>query len=117
MFLVYNPMVTPDRKFDIQVEYHFFRRNGPGGRADTPVPAVRIRRSRTAEEYFNHTDPQRFNPAMMGARSIRRRAAGDGRAGSTARRVRPGRLSTDVQVTDLLSGQSIIARRAFTVGS
>ena len=37
VFLVYNPMVTPDKHFDLQVEYHFFRqgrrRQGRGARS------------------------------------------------------------------------------------
>ena len=28
VFLVYNPMVTTERQFDVKVEYHFFRKDG-----------------------------------------------------------------------------------------
>ena len=28
VFLVYNPTVAPDKEFDVQVEYHFFKKAG-----------------------------------------------------------------------------------------
>ena len=37
VFLVYNPMVTPDRQFDVRVEYHFYRKIGVGQQADGEV--------------------------------------------------------------------------------
>jgi hypothetical protein len=118
VFLVYNPTVTPDKKFDIQVEYHFFRRNGPGGRADTPVPAVPHPPERDGEKYFNHTDPQRFNPAIMGAQFDPNAGhpvmAGQGipLAGFDF-----GDYRLAIKITDLLSGQSITRDVHFTVGS
>jgi hypothetical protein len=118
VFLVYNPMVTPDKKFDIQVEYHFFRRNGPGGRADTPVPAVPHPPERDGEKYFNHTDPQRFNTAIMGAQFDPNAGhpvmAGQGipLAGFDV-----GDYRLAIKITDLLSGQSITRDVHFTVGS
>ena len=33
VFLVYNPMVTPERQFDVRVEYHFFRKGVAGAPA------------------------------------------------------------------------------------
>jgi hypothetical protein len=48
VFLVYNPFVTRDKHFDLEVEYHFFRQSGNG------------------ETYFNRTEPQRFNPVSLG---------------------------------------------------
>ena len=32
VFLVYNPMVTPDRQFDVRVDYHFYRKMASGNR-------------------------------------------------------------------------------------
>ena len=118
VFLVYNPTVTPDKKFDIQVEYHFFRRNGPGGRADTPVPAVPHPAEQNGEKYFNRTDPQRFNPAIMGAQFDPNAGhpvmAGQGipLAGFDL-----GDYRLAIKITDLLSGQSITRDVHFTVGS
>ena len=87
VFLVYNPIVTPEKQFDIQVDYHFFQRVGDGAEAGTERRRDRIRRRAAGERYFNHTDPQRFNPAMMGAAVRSRRGEPvHGRAGGPARR-------------------------------
>jgi hypothetical protein len=67
VFLVYNPMVTAERQFDVRVEYHFYRKAedvGPGPAAVVPGAHPPVR---AGEQYFNSTDPQRFNPALMGA--------------------------------------------------
>jgi hypothetical protein len=103
VFLVYNPMVTPERQFDVRVDYHFFRR---------------VAGNASGERYFNRTDPQRFNPALMGATF-------DPATGEPvmAGQVVPlagfevGDYRLDVQVTDLLSGKSISRDVFFTVGS
>jgi hypothetical protein len=63
--LVYNPSVTPGKHFDLQVEYHFLRKNRPGEEdPDVSVPpglAVM-----PGERYFNRTEPQRFTPVILG---------------------------------------------------
>jgi hypothetical protein len=115
VFLVYNPMVTPERQFDVRVEYHFFRKVAGAApeTASGPHPPGRM-----GEEYFNRTDPQRFNPALMGT-------AFDPGTGEPvmAGQVVPlagfavGEYRLDVQVTDLLSGKSISRDVVFTVGS
>ena len=110
VFLVYNPTVTTERQFDLKVEYHFFRQSGPGPRGPEGV--------RPEETYLNRTEPQRFNPALMGA-------AFDPRSGEPvlAGQVVPlagfedGEYRLDVQVTDLLSGKSISRDVVFRVGS
>ena len=66
VLLVYNPTVTPEKHFDIQVEYHFFQQVGAGRKAEN-AQAGSHPPARDGERYFNHTDPQRFNPAIMGA--------------------------------------------------
>lgn len=115
VFLVYNPMVTPERQFDVRVEYHFFRKVA-GAAAQPPQGAHPP--GQVGEEYFNRTDPQRFNPALMGA-------AFDPATGEPvmAGQVVPlagfevGEYRLDVQVIDLLSGKSISRDVLFTVGS
>ncbi len=121
VLLVYNPMVTGERQFDLKVEYHFFRKvdgtakdNGASGEADAP-PGVR---ARAGERYVNHTDPQRFNPALMGH-------AFDPRSGEPvmAGQIVPlagfeaGEYRLAVQVADLLSGKSVARDVHFRVGS
>lgn len=114
VFLVYNPMVSPEGQFDVRVEYHFFRKGAPGalGAAAGQPPG------RAGEQYFNRTEPQRFNPAVMGA-------AFDPGTGEPvmAGQVVPlagfeaGDYRLDIQVIDLLSGKSISRDVLFTVGS
>ena len=66
VFLVYNPTVTSEKHFDLQVEYHFFQRVRRAGSRRARRPGSHPP-ARDGERYFNHTDPQRFNPAIMGA--------------------------------------------------
>jgi hypothetical protein len=120
VFLVYNPMVTPDRQFDVRVEYHFYRKveAGQGSPVDPVGAAGAAPAGRAGEQYFNRTDPQRFNPALMGT-------AFDPGTGEPvmAGQVVPlagfevGDYRLAVQVIDLLSGKSVSRDVLFTVGS
>ncbi len=117
VLLVYNQTVTPEKHFDLQVEYHFFQQVGKdrkpeGATAGSHPPA------RDGERYFNHTDPQRFNPAIMGAQFDPSAGhpvlAGQGipLAGFDQ-----GDYRLAIKVTDLLSGKFVMRDVAFTVGS
>jgi hypothetical protein len=119
VFLVYHPMVTAERQFDVKVEYHFFRKTERYD--DTREPAeseLTHPPVRPGERYFNHTDPQRFNPALMGA-------AFDPANGEPvmAGQIVPlsgfelGEYRLDVRIMDLLSGKSISRDVFFKVGS
>ncbi len=119
VFLVYNPMVTPERQFDVRVEYHFYRKVAAGvSAADAGVAAGAPPPGRPGEQYFNRTDPQRFNPALMGS-------AFDPGTGEPvmAGQVVPltgfeaGDYRLAVQVIDLLSGKSVSRDVLFTVVS
>ena len=118
VFLVYNPMVTPDRQFDVRVEYHFYRKIGVGQQTGGEAAQGAHPPERTGERYFNRTDPQRFNPALMGT-------AFDPGTGEPvmAGQVVPlagfevGDYRLDVEVIDLLSGKSVSRDVLFTVGS
>jgi hypothetical protein len=116
IFLVYNPTVTSGKQYDLQVEYHFFRRAaGTAGRDTREVrsdhpPALE------GERYFNHTEPQRFNAANAGALADPAGAqpvvAGQGvpLAG-----FEPGDYRLAIRITDLLAGKSILRDVLFTV--
>ena len=72
---------------------------------------------RAGEAYFNHTDPQRFTPALMGAGFD----PGRGEPVMAGQVVPPtgfqeGEYRLAVQVTDQLSGQSVSRDVFFTVG-
>jgi hypothetical protein len=114
LFLVYHPMVTAERQFDVKVEYHFFRKGGGKGPAESDATHPPVR---AGERYVNHTDPQRFNPALMGAAF--NPAKGEP---VMAGQIVPlsgfelGEYRLDVQILDLLSGKSISRDVFFTVG-
>ena len=117
VLLVYNPTVTPEKHFDLQVEYHFFRQvgGGPGGRRR---PGGSHPPARDGERYFNHTDPQRFNPAIMGAQFD----PGAGHPvlagqGIPLAGFEQGDYRLAIKVTDLLSGKFVTRDVTFTVGS
>jgi hypothetical protein len=120
VFLVYNPMVTPERQFDVRVDYYFYRMvaAGQGAPSEAGASAEAVPPGRAGEQYFNRTDPQRFNPAMMGS------AFNPGTGEPVmAGQVVPlagfelGDYRLAVQVIDLLSGQSVSRDVLFTVGS
>jgi hypothetical protein len=101
------------------VEYHFFRR-GVGSARGAPAAhgAESHPPEQDGERYFNHTDPQRFNPATLGA-SFDPAAgqpvlAGQGvpLAGFEA-----GDYRLAIRISDLLAGTSIVRDVHFTIGS
>jgi hypothetical protein len=118
VLLVYNQTVTPEKHFDLQVEYHFFQRVGAGRKADGASAGTSHPPAREGERYFNHTDPQRFNPAIMGAQfdpsAGRPVLAGQG---IPLGGFDQGDYRLAIKVTDLLSGRFVTRDVAFTVGS
>jgi len=100
VFLVYNPSLREDKHFDLEVEYHFFRKEG------------------AAEAYFNRTEPQRFNPGTLGAgfdpSTGQPLMAGQGIPLSA---FREGEYRLAIRVKDLVSGRSIERQVRFTVRS
>jgi hypothetical protein len=119
VFLIYNPFVTSQKKFDLQVEYHFFRRGTGAPRGPAPGQAAGSHPpEQEGERYFNHTDPQRFNPVTLGASfdpaTGQPVLAGQGvpLTGFEA-----GEYRLAIRITDLLAGTSIMRDVHFTVGS
>jgi hypothetical protein len=117
VFLVYNPAVTTDRQFDLEVEYHFFRKSRAGPDDQQPgVPAGLL--ALPGERYFNRTEPQRFNPAILGPpydpEAGQPVMAGQGvpLAGFPE-----GEYRLLIRVTDLISKRSLEREVAFTVQS
>jgi hypothetical protein len=120
VFLVYNPFVTPERKFDIEVEYHFFTKSGAlRGKEQQDVPGDAARPSaREGERYFNHTKPQRFTPAIMGPdfdpTAGQPLMAGQGVPLAS---FPEGEYRLSIKVTDIVSGKSIERDVSFSVVS
>jgi hypothetical protein len=98
VFLIYNPRVGSDKHFDIQVDYHLYRKNREG------------------ERYVTRTNPQRFNPSMMGPHydpaSSQPVLAGQGILLSE---FETGEYRLGITVSDLLSRKSVSRDVAFTV--
>ncbi|HZB25251.1 MAG TPA: hypothetical protein VE379_03900, partial [Vicinamibacterales bacterium] len=99
VLLVYNPFVTPERKFDVEVEYHFYSRH-----ADSP------------ERFFNRTKPQRFTPAVMGPQfdpsAGHPLMAGQG---VPLAAFPQGDYRLAIKVTDIVTGRSIQRDVVFTI--
>jgi len=116
VFLVYNPAVTAEKRFDLQVEYHFFRKGAAG--KPGPAPSGPHPPAQDGERYFNHTDPQRFTPAVMGEQfdpsGGQPVLAGQGVPLSA---FEPGDYRLTITVTDMISGTIVSRDLAFTVGS
>lgn len=118
VLLVYDPMVTAEKHFDVEVEYHFYKRIGSGPGAPAPRASALHPPEQAGERYFNHTDPQRFNRAMMGAQydpsSGHPVLAGQGipLAGFEL-----GDYRLAIRVTDRLSGKIVTRDLSFTVES
>jgi hypothetical protein len=115
VFLIYNPAVSPDKRFEIEVDYHLFRKDGDaaqtaavGGDADHP-PA------RDGERYVTRTTPQRFKPAVMGADFDP--ASGPIMAGQgiLLSSFQEGEYRLGITVTDLMSRKSLSRDVTFKV--
>ena len=98
VFLIYNPSVGPDRNFDVQVDYHLYRKVQEG------------------ERYVTRTTPQRFTPSMMGAHfdpgAGQPVLAGQGIPLSN---FELGDYRLGITITDLLSRKSVARDVTFTV--
>lgn len=113
-FLIYNPSIGADRHFDVQVDYHLYKKD-EGGRAAPENPGDHPP-ARAGERYVTRTNPQRFNPAMMGGQFDA--AAGTpvlAGQGILLSGFEPGDYRLGITVTDLLSRKTLSRDVAFTV--
>ena len=67
VFLIYNPTVSPDKSFEIEVDYHLFRKDGAAAETASAAADGDHPPARAGERYVTRTTPQRFKPAAMGA--------------------------------------------------
>jgi hypothetical protein len=115
VFLVYNPAVTPAKHFDLEVEYHFFRKNRAGEEGTGPAAPAGVV-ALAGERYFNRTEPQRFNPAILGPTFDP--AAGQpvlAGQGVPLAGFPGGEYRLSVRVMDLVAGRSLERHVTFTV--
>jgi hypothetical protein len=113
VFLIYNPSFAPDKNFDLQVDYHLYRKEvrEKGDQASTGHPPAR-----DGERYVTRTAPQRFNPSMMGPQYDP--AAGTpllAGQGILLSGFEPGDYRLGITVTDLLSRKMLTRDVTFTV--
>jgi hypothetical protein len=64
VFLIYNAAPSREKDFDIQVDYHLFRRDAAAP-AEAMSADVARPVARTGERYVTRTPPQHFKPSMM----------------------------------------------------
>jgi hypothetical protein len=117
VFLVYNPRIAPDKTFDVEVEYHFYRRTGRADKNERAAPGEHPP-ERAGETYVNHTRPQRFNAATMGTGF--NPAAGQpimAGQGVPLAGFQEGDYRLMIKVTDLFAGKILTRDVNFTVGS
>lgn len=112
-FLIYNPSFAPDKNFDLQVDYHLYRKDvrEKGDQASPGHP-----QARAGERYVTRTTPQRFNPSMMGPQFDP--AAGTpllAGQGILLSGFEPGDYRLGITVTDLVSRKTLTREVAFTV--
>lgn len=100
VFVIYNPTLAPGGDFDVQVDYHVFRR-AAAGQPDASA-------AREGERYITRTDPQRFNRRTLGpgveVDGEHPMMAGQGILLSS---LDPGEYRLGITVIDLLSGQKL----------
>jgi hypothetical protein len=61
VFVIYHPSVSKAGEFDVQVDYHVYRRGAGGEDPPAGVPPPR-----DGERYVTRTNPQRFNTRTLG---------------------------------------------------
>ncbi len=114
VFLIYNPAITPDRNFDIEVNYHLFRRDGSAaaeGATDVPSHPP----ARPGERYVTRTPPQHFKPSVMGASFDPVTGPILAGQGILLSSFQEGEYRLGITVTDLTSRQSLTRDVTFSV--
>ena len=94
MFLIYNPSVGPDKHFDVQVDYHLYRKLRERGALRDPDQSA---------AFHAFDDGRAFRSCG--------RAAGPGRAGHSALEFEAGDYRLGITVTDLLVAEIGVTRR------
>jgi hypothetical protein len=116
VFVVYNPSVTAGRHFDLQVDYHLYQRVPPGSTTGVGAAPDGAPKPRDGERYVTRTDPQRFNPSVLGPRVDPSAGhpvmAGQGILLSS---FQEGDYRLGITITDLLSRKTLFRDVTFTV--
>ena len=114
VFLIYNASGPAGKDFDIEVDYHLFRRDA-GAQAESASADGSRPLARAGERYVTQTPPQRFKPSTMG--SAFDPATGPILAGQgiLLSSFQEGEYRLGITVTDLMSRQSLSRDIMFSV--
>lgn len=114
VFLIYNPTVSADGAYDIQVDYDLFRADA--GEDEPPGRVAGGPQGRPGERYVTRTEPQRFRPSLMAPSfdpaSGQPMLAGQGILLSS---IEAGAYRLGITVTDLLSHRTLSRDVTFRV--
>ena len=114
VFLIYNPRVSAAKDFDIEVDYHLFRKGDTAQGATAPVEGGHPP-ARAGERYITRTTPQHFTRGVMGETfdpAVGPILAGQGILLSS---FQDGEYRLGITVTDLMSRTSLSRDVMFTV--
>lgn len=114
VFLIYNAAASRETDFDLEVDYHLFRRDATAPAEAASADAARPL-ARAGERYVTRTPPQRFKPSMMGSDfdpTTGPILAGQGILLSS---FQEGEYRLGITVTDLRSRQSLSRDVTFSV--
>ncbi len=114
VFLIYNPSGPAGKDFDIEVDYHLFRRDAAAA-AESAPPDGSHPPARAGERYVTRTPPQRFNPSSMGSEfdpTTGPILAGQGILLSS---FQEGEYRLGITIRDLMSRQSLSRDVMFSV--
>jgi hypothetical protein len=114
VFLIYSASGTSGKDFDIEVDYHLFRRDA-NARAESAVADSSHPPARAGERYVTRTPPQRFRPSSIGGEfdpTTGPILAGQGILLSS---FQEGDYRLGITVTDLVSRQSLSRDVMFSV--
>ena len=114
VFLIYNASGPAGKDFDIEVDYHLFRRDSAAPAESAPADRARPP-ARAGERYVTRTPPQRFTPSTMGSEfdpATGPILAGQGILLSS---FQEGEYRLGITVTDLMSRRSLSRDVMFSV--
>ncbi len=116
VFLIYDPVVGPDRGFDVRVDYQLFAKSGAGQSPATPPAGEPVPAARPGERYVSSTNPQRltrYNQAAgLEPSAGQPLIAGQGIPLSS---FDEGEYRLGITVTDVLSRRTLSRDVTFTV--
>ena len=114
VFLIYNASGPAGKDFDIEVDYHLFRRDA-SAKAESAATDASHPPARAGESYVTRTPPQRFKPSMMGRDFDPLNGPILAGQGILLSSFQEGEYRLGITITDLMSRQSLSRDITFSV--